>query len=650
MYVLRSLGKLLLGDQEEGGQSLAIEGGELISPDTKEIIDNDCNLTLIKRKKFTCELCVSEFDIPVKPTLNFTFDEDDKVFEWSDEEGHHYRFVIPPGTSPTTIEMFQFGVAQAIYEHQTQRSRDTARDEDLQLWMKTKKRQLLQGSVVFESQEAEFFHYDPILCSFVPHCDVKVTAVITDAFKLYVLVREKIIHSQEINPDATQHTDRPTFSFIWCHLEEDQVKTYSLKFADAVALLAFANAYGQTVYEILNEEKIGKRLNEAEQKYVLNPFLDDVEMLSDSESEEGVMEVVAEGAPIQTDSGGTNSQLVVGYSSDSSFVSRGSALGVFKHQGDTLVLRANLDCIQDPLTKKPFAPSRMQLHDQDTQMLMQKADDLHHLYKMDLERGKVVEEWTISKDAPLKGFLPDSKYAQMTSNQTLIGFNARSLFRIDPRLPGEKIVSQESKTYATKNDFSCGATTGAGELALASTKGEIRLFDKLDKRAKTLLPMFGDPITGIDVTESGRYIIATCKNYLLFICTEHVDDPNRTGFTKSLGQDKPIPRRLQLKPEHVALMGQSINFTPARFSTGAAEERAIITSTGPFVITWNLRRVKLGHLWDYQIKRYEDQVVADSFRYGADRSIVVTLPHHVTMLSKSSLQSPSPRLLRRTNF
>ena len=163
--------------------------------------------------------------------------------------------------------------------------------------------------------------------------------------------------------------------------------------------------------------------------------------------------------------------------------------------------------------------------------------------------------------------------------------------------------------------------------------------------------MFGDPILGVDTTESGKLILATCKTYLLLINTE-LEDGSGTGFTKSMGgsADKPIPKRLQLKPEHVAYMGTAPSFTPARFSTGQSEERAIITSSGPYVITWNLRRVKQGHLYDYQIKKYEDTVVADNFRYGQDRSIVVTLPETVTLISKKSLSCPSPKSLRNSKI
>jgi hypothetical protein len=74
-------------------------------------------------------------------------------------------------------------------------------------------------------------------------------------------------------------------------------------------------------------------------------------------------------------------------------------------------------------------------------------------------------------------------------------------------------------------------------------------------------------------------------------------------------------------------MKTPLSFTPARFNVGInEEEKTIVTSTGPYVITWNFRRVKLGHK-EYQIKEYADTVVADNFKYGQDRSIIVALPN-----------------------
>jgi hypothetical protein len=107
-----------------------------------------------------------------------------------------------------------------------------------------------------------------------------------------------------------------------------------------------------------------------------------------------------------------------------------------------------------------------------------------------------------------------------------------------------------------------------------------------------------------------------------------------SGFTKSMGKDKPVPRRLQLKREHIAQMGGKLSFTPAKFNTGPLKERSIVTSSGPYIITWNFRKVRQGKLEEYQIKQYKDQIIADQFKYGDDKSIVVTLPNDVSLATK----------------
>jgi hypothetical protein len=61
-------------------------------------------------------------------------------------------------------------------------------------------------------------------------------------------------------------------------------------------------------------------------------------------------------------------------------------------------------------------------------------------------------------------------------------------------------------------------------------------------------------------------------------------------------------------------------------------------STGPYVVTWNFRRVKAGYLDDYQIKKYPQKIIADNFVFGQDKNIIVTLPNEVTIVSKKNLQ------------
>lgn len=69
-------------------------------------------------------------------------------------------------------------------------------------------------------------------------------------------------------------------------------------------------------------------------------------------------------------------------------------------------------------------------------------------------------------------------------------------------------------------------------------------------------------------------------------------------------------------------------------------EKRIVTSTGPYVITWNFRRVKMGHKYDYTIKKYPDKVVADQFEYGNASKVVVTLPDDVTLASNKDFATP----------
>lgn len=207
------------------------------------------------------------------------------------------------------------------------------------------------------------------------------------------------------------------------------------------------------------------------------------------------------------------------------------------------------------------------LHDQDTKMILMNPTDPNSLFSMDIERGKVVDEWKIHDDINVDHIAPESKFAQTTPEQTLVGASHNALFRIDPRVSGSKLVDSQYKQYVSKNKFSGVTTTANGRLAVASEKGDIRLFDSIGKNAKTALPPLGDPILGIDVTADGRYIVATTKTYLLLIDTLIGEGryQGSLGFDRSFpATAKPMPRRLQLRSEHIAYMNHDISFSPAR--------------------------------------------------------------------------------------
>ncbi|KAJ2787622.1 Vacuolar import and degradation protein 27 [Coemansia interrupta] len=347
-----------------------------------------------------------------------------------------------------------------------------------------------------------------------------------------------------------------------------------------------------------------------------------------------------------------NSILEVGYKHNRTFVVRGHRIGVFRHSNNGGIKFDTTISNFDDTHGKKFTPSSAMLHQQDSSMVLMNQDKPNDLYRMDLEYGKVVDEWKVNEDIPTVSVAPVNKYSQMTGEQTLVGLSHNMLYRIDPRIGGDNLIVQnELQSYATKSHFTSLATTKDGGIVVGSAKGEIRMYDRLGVRSKTTLPALGEPIIGIDVTSDGRYIVATCKAYLLLIDAKLPDDPKgRTGFTKPFPQaKKPAPRRLQLKPEHVVYMGAPIEFTPAKFNQSPdskASERTIVTSTGPFVITWNLRRALGSGRGDaYHIKQYSDHVVSDNFRFGEDRSIVVALPNDVKSVMRSQLAKPTRKSL-----
>ena len=48
------------------------------------------------------------------------------------------------------------------------------------------------------------------------------------------------------------------------------------------------------------------------------------------------------------------------------------------------------------------------LHGEDQSMILQNGNDPNTLYRMDLEYGKVVDEWKVHDDIPVTTFTPEN--------------------------------------------------------------------------------------------------------------------------------------------------------------------------------------------------------------------------------------------------
>ncbi|KAK5094021.1 Vacuolar import and degradation protein 27 [Exophiala xenobiotica] len=455
-------------------------------------------------------------------------------------------------------------------------------------------------------------------------------------------------------------------SFIFNHYGEDgSAYSWLLRFKDQAALEGFQEGLMRALWEQLNQMKWSK-VQEQEKDYVIEAFNDlTMDEANAAEEEEEGSEEEPDSPGRQSEhydedesdddveladkDGNANSQLAVGSRFDRSFVVRGSKIGVFRHlPNKNLEFSTNISKIETP-NGKLFSPTKVMLHSEDQNMVMQDSNNPNSLYRMDLEYGKIVDEWKVHDDIPVTNFAPETKFAQQTANQPFVGHSRNALFRIDPRVAGNKLVEQQLKQYMSKNDFSAAATTEKGHIAVASDKGDVRLFDRIGVNAKTHIPALGEAIIGLDVSADGRWLLATCRTYLLLIDAMQKDGKNegKLGFEKPFAKDsKPQPRRLAMKPEHVAQFqhetGAPLTFTPAKFNAApAGQETSIITSTGPFLITWSLKKVVQGQRDPYQIKRYSDQVIADNFEFGSDKNVILALPNEVDMVSRKAFKRPT---------
>jgi VID27 C-terminal WD40-like domain/VID27 PH-like domain/VID27 N-terminal region len=674
--------KTFLLDQSLHFRSEVRDGGEKIlawrdpSGDLGDLYEFVCDSSVPADKVATFELAAIEcqYERKYRKSAQTAKEEEFREFSFSEEDAI-------PSASPTTKEI-DFGPTSAeAAAHMA--------DEIKSSKKKVANVSALRGAAptvppvsrpaqtgeVLANENAELHLFDFESGTFILEDHFVSAAVMeTGRWKYWLQIRgqEKDWLGQEVIADINPVFNYEYLSFIFNHYGNDGAAySWLLRFKDQERLEKFQEGLMQALWEQLNEIKWTK-IKDQERDYVTEAFNDltmdeashaaKEEEEDDEDNEEAAededdaqrsehydSDESEDDVDLHPNDGNVNSQLAVGYKHDRSFVVRGSKIGVFKHTpNNNLEFSTNISKVETPKGRL-FSPKKVMLHAEDSNMVLQDEANPNSLYRMDLEYGKVVDEWKIHDDIPVDTFAPETKFSQMSAAQPFLGLSRNALYRIDPRLTGNKLVETDLKQYASKNDFSAAATTEKGYIAVASNKGDIRLFDRLGINAKTHIPALGEPIIGVDTSADGRWILATCRTYLLLIDALQKDGKNegKLGFEKSFAKEsKPQPRRLGLQPSHVAQFQHEtktpISFTPAKFNTGLdASETSIITATGPFIITWNMKKVLAGRKDPYTIKRYAEEVKADNFKYGSDKNVIVALPNEVNMVAKQTFKKPT---------
>ncbi|XP_073272333.1 protein CYPRO4-like [Primulina huaijiensis] len=249
-------------------------------------------------------------------------------------------------------------------------------------------------------------------------------------------------------------------------------------------------------------------------------------------------------------------------------------------------------------------------------MLMNPMEGKPHssgLHQLDIETGKIVTDWKFEKDGvdiTMKDITSDAKGSQLDpSESTFLGLDDNRLCQWDMRDKKgmvQKIANVNSPVlqwsqghqFSRGTNFQCFATAGDGSIVVGSLDGKIRLYSRTTMRqAKTVFPGFGSPITSVDVTYDGKWVLGTTDTHLILICTLFTDKDGktRTGFSDRMGNKIPAPRLLKLNPVDAHLAGSDNKFHAGHFSwvtESGKQEKHLVATVGKFSVIWNFQLIR----------------------------------------------------------
>ena len=463
------LEKDLGSDKDEKGflldQSLRLrcelrEGGETVfawrdlSGDAGDLFEFVCDQSTLgsESAQFMLVAQQCQYERKYRKSLTTATDQDLREFEYEDDEPipsaspvASPRTLSPSGTqslmAPKSLNLVEANSGAKKNEI----ARKSAESKELKaLTPKEEKATLPPPSAkapesreVLAHEGAELHLFDFQSGTFILQ-DAEVEAVVSEVgnwdYWLQISGAKGDWLGQRVVPELNPVFNFEYQSFIFNHYPEDGAAySWLLRFKDSSQLEKFQEGLMQALWEHLNQTKWLKA-KETERDYVLESFkdltMDDIREEEAKAEDEDAEEIEQEEdeedeQPVQRDEdydedededeavtrdqdGNINSQLAVGSKHDRSFVVRGSKIGVFKHTpGNQLEFSTNISKVQTPKGKL-FSPKKVMLHEGDRNMVLQKADDPNSLYRMDLEYGKVVDEWKIHDDIPIDVFAPEN--------------------------------------------------------------------------------------------------------------------------------------------------------------------------------------------------------------------------------------------------
>ncbi|KAF6262618.1 VID27 cytoplasmic protein-domain-containing protein [Scenedesmus sp. NREL 46B-D3] len=378
--------------------------------------------------------------------------------------------------------------------------------------------------------------------------------------------------------DYTLYTAARAVTFFYKEEGSSYANMWVLKFPGTI-----------TVYSnFVNELKIG---GEPDQ-----PGLEELEAMHKTEE------------PAYTQAHSSYSAIIMG-ANNNSFLQRGGTFDVMSNRTGGIVSSGKTVSFKLP-NKTSLVSRQAILTGAEASMIMLSDDETcpgaaaTKIYIGNLEREQVVRMFDFQKDgvevsqAQISALTKDG---QLSDSPYLLGLGRNRLAKWDLRAKEGVVQWTDGKDYAshTNTNFSYMATSGEGHVVVGSADGQVRLYiSNTLKQAKNVFSGLGKPITAIDVTFDGRWILATTDNYLLVIMADYKDKEGhgQNAFVSKGAQGRLSVRLLRLKPADEMLEGLAgFAFKSAKFTWVTESndyERWIAASRGEYTVMWNFRRVK----------------------------------------------------------
>jgi hypothetical protein len=452
-------------------------------------------------------------------------------------------------------------------------------------------------------------------------------------YSLEIVQAGSLLLKTSIGKDFTFEADPSQSRFRW----RARGRLWECVLADDVSRLAplLARAIVEAEYEADFEVAFP---DPSDQQYLLGTG-EDSQMMSIAGSVEADVDA---GAWVEEEnmgfmSGEKITDSAQGHTGSIIFATRQNRIDVLKSEGEEF---HQVSSGIGPLVarnQESVAPGRLLVYQQDSKGLLYDSVHKDIVYCTDLQRGQIVEEWKLP--TPVTQLSTVFKFAEKTPEQNVLALGPAGVFELDPRLSTPSKIARE-KTYKSAMDFTCIAANPEGGFAVGNEKGEIRLFKEPGQIAKTQLPGLGKRLIGLEVTADGEWVLGTAANCLMLV---PVLSHGKNGFIARLGADKrPItPFNISLE-DQTSLGIKELSYTPAHFnSSPEGQETAIVTSTGPFLITWDFQKLKKRlktknyrgcyTVTSMQITKVADLPVRNDFRVGTDSQVLVTMPSMIAL-------------------